>query len=254
MLQTIKVKVPCVEERKGSGQIPLHNSGIIIPTLSEKPVNSLGKLFDCSLKNSDTIHKTCGDLEAWLTKTDMSGLPGRFKAWVFQHARVLWPLLLYEVLMSTVEALEKIGSYLWWWLGLPRSLSSDALYGSNSLQLPLSSLSEEFVMTRSREAMQYRDSRDSKVAAAGIEVRPGRKWSAARELQVAESQVNFLKAREKPLSQPSTRASCLSTAPDWQLRVELGSQLKFSSHIVETRLRPELVICSDSTKQVIMWS
>ena len=37
--------------------------------------------------------------------------------------------------------------------------------------------------------MQYRDSRDPKVAAAGIEVRTGRKWSAARELQVAEARV-----------------------------------------------------------------
>lgn len=87
-------------------------SGTIIPTLSEKPVKSLRKLFDCSLKNSAAIHKTCGDLEAWLTKTYKSGLLGRFKAWIFQHARVLWPLLLYEVPMSTVEALEKISSYL----------------------------------------------------------------------------------------------------------------------------------------------
>lgn len=37
------------------------------------------------------------------------------------------------------------------------------------------------------------------------------------------------------------------------MRVELGNQLKFLSHTVETRLRPELVIRSDSTKQVIVW-
>lgn len=37
--------------------------------------------------------------------------------------------------------------------------------------------------------MQYRDLRDSKVAAAGIEVDSGRKWSAARELQVVEGQL-----------------------------------------------------------------
>lgn len=71
--------------------------------------------------------------------------------------------------------------------------------------------------------------------------------------QPRKKTINFLKARKKPLSQPSTRASHLSTAPDWQLRVELGSQLKFLSHIVETRLRPDLVIRSDSTKQVIVW-
>lgn len=90
-------------------------------------------------KNSAAIHKTCGDLEVWLTKTDKYGLPGHFKAWIFQHARVLWPLLLYEVPMSKVEALEKkISSYLWWWLGLPRSLSNVALYGSSNSPLAAS--------------------------------------------------------------------------------------------------------------------
>lgn len=37
--------------------------------------------------------------------------------------------------------------------------------------------------------MQYRYSKDPKVAAAGIEVRTGRKWKAARELQVAEARL-----------------------------------------------------------------
>lgn len=37
--------------------------------------------------------------------------------------------------------------------------------------------------------MQYRYSRDPKVAAAGIEVNTGRKWNAARELQVAEARL-----------------------------------------------------------------
>ena len=37
--------------------------------------------------------------------------------------------------------------------------------------------------------MQYKYSRDPKVAAAGVEVHTGRKWSAARELQVAEARL-----------------------------------------------------------------
>lgn len=37
--------------------------------------------------------------------------------------------------------------------------------------------------------MQYKDSRYHKVAAAGIGVCTGRKWSAAKELQVAEAQL-----------------------------------------------------------------
>lgn len=61
-------------------------------------------------------------------------------------------------------------------LGLSRSLSSAALYGtSDVLQIPISSLTEEFIVSRTWEAWQYRESRDPKVAATGIQVRTGRK-------------------------------------------------------------------------------
>lgn len=123
---------------------------------------------------------------------DKSGLPGRFKAWIYQHTilpRILWPLLVYTVPITTVESLErKISGFLRKWLGLPRSLTSAALYGaSNSLQLPFSGLTEEFKVAHTREALQYRDSKDCKVASAGIEVRTGRKWKAKKAVEVAES-------------------------------------------------------------------
>ena len=74
---------------------------------------------------------------------------------------------------------------------MPKSLSSAALYGTtNAIQLPFRSLKEEFVVTLAiREAILYRDSRDLKVSGAGIEIRTGRKWSAARELKVAEERL-----------------------------------------------------------------
>ncbi len=95
------------------------------------------------------------------------------EAWLYQHGilpRILWPLLVYEVPISTLETLErKVSSHLRKWLGLPKSLSSIALYGHhNKLQLPLKSLEEEFKVTRAREVLQYRDSSDSKVEKAGI--------------------------------------------------------------------------------------
>lgn len=66
---------------------------------------------------------------------------GKFETWVHQHGvvgRILWPLLIYASLISTIETLErKVGNRLQRWLGLPRSLSSIALYGrNNKLQLP----------------------------------------------------------------------------------------------------------------------
>ena len=39
----------------------------------------------------------------------------------------------------------------------------------------------------------------------------------------------------------------------WQLLVDLERQTKFPAHIVETKLRPDLVMFSNSTKKVIMW-
>ncbi|KAL6469714.1 hypothetical protein MHYP_G00208330 [Metynnis hypsauchen] len=149
-------------------------AGATIPSITEQPVKSLGKLFHCSLKDSSSIQRTSKELEGWLRCVDRSGLPGRFKAWIYQHSilpRILWPLLVYAVPITTVEAMErKISSYLRRWLGLPRSLSSAALYGSsNILQLPFSGLTEEFMVTRTREALQYRESRDEKVASAGVQ-------------------------------------------------------------------------------------
>ncbi|XP_073696141.1 uncharacterized protein [Garra rufa] len=165
-----------------------------IPSLTEEPVKSLGKVFKCSLRDAASIKATNQDLEAWLAVVDKSGLPGKFKAWIYQHGilpRILWPLLVYEVPISTVESFEmRISRFLRRWLGLPRSLSSIALYGrNNKLKLPMSSLSEEFMVTRSREVLQYRDSSDPKVAQAGIEVRTGRKWRAAVAVDDAESRL-----------------------------------------------------------------
>ncbi len=162
-----------------------------IPSVTERPVKSLGKVFNCRLNDRDSIKATGADLEGWLRTVDKSGLPGRFKAWVYQHGilpRILWPLLIYEVPMTIVEGFEqKVTSYLRRWLGLPRSLSSIGLYGNtNKLRLPFSSVREEFIVARAREHLQYSGSRDAKVSGAGIVVRTGRKWRAAEAVQQAE--------------------------------------------------------------------
>lgn len=165
-----------------------------IPSLTEEPVKSLGKVFNCSLRDAASTQATNQDLGTWLATVDKSGLPGKFKAWIYQHGilpQILWPLLVYEVPISTVEGFEmRFSRFLRRWLGLPRSLSSIALYGQNNkLKLPISSLSEEFIVTRFRKLLQYRESSDPKVAQAGIEVRTGRKWRAAEAVDIAESRL-----------------------------------------------------------------
>lgn len=401
--------------------------GTQIPSVTEKPIKSLGKTFDCTLKDAASIKATNRELEAWLTAVDKSGLPGKFKAWIYQHGvlpRILWPLLVYEFPITTVQGFERrISRYLRRWLGLPRSLSSIALYGhNNKLKLPISSLNEEFMVTRAREVLQYRESSDPKVSQAGIEVRTGRKWRAQEAVEQAESRLRhsvlvgpvssgraglgsvattrydkalgkdrrrlvqeevrtgveelrasqmvgmrqqgawtrweqavdrkiswselwqaepyrikfliasvydvlpspsnlfcwgkvdapscplclrrgtlehilsccskalgegrytwrhdqvlkaiaetiftsitqnkplrparqaiaFIRAGEKPKPKPRGAAGLLGTAPDWQMKADLGKQLKFPEQIVETTLRPDIVLFSDSTKQVVL--
>ena len=81
-----------------------------IPTVREKPVKSLGRLYsipltDChrgtevqklALKGLKSIDKTC--------------LPGKMKAWCYQHGllpRLLWPLQMYEIAISRVERIQQ---------------------------------------------------------------------------------------------------------------------------------------------------
>lgn len=114
---------------------------------------------------------------------DKSGLPGKYKAWGYQHRflpRLLWPLLVYEFPFSTMETLErKINSYLRRWLGVPRSVCSIGLYSTGSkFQMPVTSVIEEYKATKTSQAMMVQDSKDRRVRQAVIEVRTGRKWSA----------------------------------------------------------------------------
>ncbi|RXN37590.1 reverse transcriptase [Labeo rohita] len=68
----------------------------------------------------------------------------------------------------------------------------------------------------------------------------------------ARPYIVFVRAGEKPQSQPKVPADLLSTAGDWQLKVDLGRQLKFPDHITSTTLRPDMVLTSESTKQVVL--
>lgn len=92
--------------------------------------------------------------ETWLVEVDNRGLPGKFKAWIDQHCilPLLWSLLVYDILLSIVEGFRrKISHFLRRWLGLPCSLNSITLYGrKNMLQLPFTSLSEEFMVHEER--------------------------------------------------------------------------------------------------------
>ncbi len=64
--------------------------------------------------------------------------------------------------------------------------------------------------------------------------------------------IMFHRTGEKPNIQPQAKSGLLTSATDWRLEVDLGKQLKFPARITPTRLRPDMIIVSDSTKQLII--
>ncbi|XP_063435804.1 uncharacterized protein LOC134716731 [Mytilus trossulus] len=125
---------------------------------------------------------------------DKTGLPGKLKAWIYQHGllpRISWPLMLYEITLSTVEKLERtINRHLRKWLGVPPSFTTVGLYSRTAkLQLPLTSIVEEFKVCKTRLVMTLKESKDDKVRTAGVQVRTGRQWSASKAVSEAESRL-----------------------------------------------------------------
>ncbi len=94
------------------------------------------------------------------------------------------PLKLCEVTSSAVSRMEaKANSFIRKWLGLPRCFSAAGLYGWNSLQLPLKSITLGYRQEKARLVMELRDSSDRAVADADARVETGRKWRAKEEVQ-----------------------------------------------------------------------
>jgi hypothetical protein len=190
--KAVKSRSLIIKKGKTTDRFVLRVQNEEIPSITKNPIKCLGKWFDASLVDKDNVKKLENQVEDGLKKIDRSNLPGKFKAWLYQHAllpRLTWPMMLYEVPSSTIEALERITSrHLRKWLGIPPSFSSVGLYGkTNKLQLPLSSLVEEFKTAKTRLVLTLRDSPDEQIREAGIVTRTGRKWSATETVSQAES-------------------------------------------------------------------
>ena len=165
-----------------------------IPTVSEAPVKSLGKMFDDTLKDGNNKLSVIAQIEKWLLSVDESELSGKFKVWIFQHGilpRILWPLMLYDFPLSTVEKMEsKISNRLHQWLGVSPSFSNAALYGKDvKLVLPMSSLFEEYKVTKARAETTLKESKNNMVSQAGITMNTGRKWDVSEAVSQAKSRL-----------------------------------------------------------------
>ncbi len=172
--------------RKGerNDRVTFTISGEDIPRIVDQPIRSLGRLYISGLSDKDMGKIILRQLSEGLSKIDTSQLPGNFKVWCYHstlHPRVMWPLKLCEVTSSAVSRMEaKANSFIRKWLGLPRCFSAAGLYGWNSLQLPLKSITSGHIQEKARLVMELRDSSDRAVPDVNARVETGRKWRLRR--------------------------------------------------------------------------
>ena len=162
-----------------------------IPTVREKPVKSLGRLYSISLTDRHRGTEIQKVALKGLRSIDNTCLPGRMKAWCYQHGllpRLLWPLQMYEIAIFRVERIQQYSNkYLRKWLGVPPCFSKVGLYTySGDLQLPISSLVEEFKIGKVRLHMMMKDSADKIIRKAYPGIKSVTKWSAVKTAQEAE--------------------------------------------------------------------
>ena len=151
-----------------------------IPTISEKSVKSLGRLYDAKLKDTCMAAELRKTVIEGLASINKTSLPGKLKIWCLQYGlmpRLCWPLTIYDIPLSNVERMERaISAQIRKWLGLPPSLTNVALYGRGLFELPLSSLTEEFKCSKVRRQMILLDSKDEMIQTVAPSQKTGKKW------------------------------------------------------------------------------
>ena len=162
-----------------------------IPRVREKPLRSLGRLYSIPLTDRHRGREVQKVALKGLKLIDKTCLPGKMKARCYQHGlllRLSWPLRMYEIAISHVErVLQYSNKYLRKWLVIPPCFSKVGLYtNSRNLQLPISSLVEEFKVGKVRLHMMMKDSTDEIIRKAYPEIKSGTKWSAVKAAQEAE--------------------------------------------------------------------
>ena len=188
-----------------------------IPTVTEEPVKSLGRWYDDSLKDTKRGKETKQMAENSLRIIDQCGLPGKYKVWCLQFMlipKLLWPLLIYDISTSTVEAMEaKINKYTRKWLGVPPGLTDVALYCRQAkLKLPLKSLTEEYKVGKTRLLSMLEDSEDKVVRSAQPRLKTGRKWNVHEAVNAAKES---LKIKEIVGYTQTNRQGLGSTKMEW---------------------------------------
>ena len=162
-----------------------------IPTVSQEPVKSLGRWYDSSMKDTKRGLETVELATKGLLAIKRCGLQGKLKVWCLQFMlipKLLWPLLVYEICSTTVEAIEaKINKFTRRWLGVPPGLTDVAMYCRKAkLRLPLKSILEEYKCGKARLLSMLEDSEDPIVKTVQPTIKTGRKWKVVEAVDEAK--------------------------------------------------------------------
>lgn len=89
-LQVKEIQV--LKRGKVTDQFHFWHGSTKIPSVTERPIQSFRKTIASTLNGAMSIKATKQELELWLVTVERSGLPGKIKAWIYQHgilARIL---------------------------------------------------------------------------------------------------------------------------------------------------------------------
>ena len=159
--------------------------------VSEEPVKSLGRWYHSSMKDTKRGQETAKLATEGLLAINRLGLQGKFKVWCLQFMlipKLLWPLLIYEICSTTVEAIEaKVNKFTRRWLGVPPGLTDVAMYSQKAkLKLPLKSIVEEYKCGKARLLSILEDSEDPVVKTVQPTIKTGRKWKVVEAIDDAK--------------------------------------------------------------------
>ena len=162
-----------------------------IPTVSQEPVKSLGRWYDSSMKDTKRGLETVKLAAEGLLAINRCGLQGKLKVWCLQFMlipKLLWPLLVYEICSTTVEAIEaKINKFTRRWLVVPPGLTDVAMYCRKAkLRLPLKSILEEYKCGKARLLSMLEDSEDPVVKTVQPTIKTSRKWKVVEAVDEAK--------------------------------------------------------------------
>ena len=179
---------------------PVEVSGEVIPNIKKQGVKSLGRWYKYPVSDRGRSKEFMLQVDEGVKAIDKSWLRGKWKCWSYHHVllpKLLWPLTVYDIPLSAVEAAEKrINRFLRKWLSVPRCLSSVAFYNNSfMLQLPFKALTEEFKVAKVRLHEMLVNSADRITRLVEPVLGAGKKWSVAEAAVEAKNRLRFEEIR-----------------------------------------------------------